>query len=203
MVVSAEEHARLDPYSHIAASKDIALLRKIEDLKTVVKAAKTGMLVTRDSNGNLHARAMSPANVVGDPQLNVVFLANNVSCNFEEIENDSHVNISFFDHDSTNWASFSGRARVTQEKDLIHKHWSNFISGYIGNLGDGVHKGDEGDPRLAVIEVIPDEIKYWISKQSAISRTVQVAVSAALGKATAPGELRTICKEEIQSIEIT
>ena len=71
------------------------------------------------------------------------------------------------------------------------------ITGYIGNLGDGVHKGDQGDPRIAVIEIVPDEIKYWVSKQSGISRTIQVAVSAAIGKATAPGELRSIRKEEV------
>lgn len=60
-----------------------------------------------------------------------------------------------------------------------------------------MHKGDETDPRVAVIEVIPDEIKYWISEQSAISRTIQVATSAVMGKATAPGKLRTIHKEEV------
>ncbi|KAG6375366.1 hypothetical protein JVT61DRAFT_2921 [Boletus reticuloceps] len=191
MVVTAEERGRLDPYSRIAESKDVPLLQKIKDLQTVVKTAKTGMLVTRDSNGNLHSRAMAPANVEAR------LLANNVSCKFEEIENDSHVNVSFFDPSSTDWASYSGRARVTQDKELIHQHWSMFISGYIGNLGDGVHKGDKGDPRVAVIEIIPDEIKYWISEQSRISRTAQVATSAVLGKATAPGELRTIRKEEV------
>ncbi|KAF8135404.1 hypothetical protein EV363DRAFT_1159124 [Boletus edulis] len=201
MVVTAEERGRLDPYSRIAESKDVSLIQKIKDLQLVVKNAKTGMLVTRDSNGNLHSRAMAPANVSGDSQLKLVFLANNVSCKFEEIENDSHVNVSFFDPSSTDWASYSGRARVTQDKELIHQHWSMFISGYIGNLGDGVHKGDKGDPRVAVIEIIPDEIKYWISEQSRISRTAQVATSAILGKATAPGELRTIRKEEIQLAE--
>ncbi|KAF8444617.1 hypothetical protein L210DRAFT_978303 [Boletus edulis BED1] len=201
MVVTAEERGRLDPYSRIAESKDVPLIQKIKDLQLVVKNAKTGMLVTRDSNGNLHSRAMAPANVSGDSQLKLVFLANNVSCKFEEIENDSHVNVSFFDPSSTDWASYSGRARVTQDKELIHQHWSMFISGYIGNLGDGVHKGDKGDPRVAVIEIIPDEIKYWISEQSRISRTAQVATSAILGKATAPGELRTIRKEEVQLAE--
>jgi general stress protein 26 len=197
-LISSDERARLDPYSRIAESKDVPLLQKIADLHLVVKAAKTGMLVTRDPNGNLHSRAMAPANVLGSSQLNLVFLANNVSCKFEEIENDSRVNVSFFDPSSTDWASYSGRARVTQDKELIHKHWSSSVTGYIGNLGDGVHKGDEGDPRIAVIEIIPDEIKYWISKQSSISRTLQVAASAVIGKATAPGELRTIHKEEIQ-----
>lgn len=71
------------------------------------------------------------------------------------------------------------------------------ITGYIGDLKDGVHRGDENDPRVAVIEVIPDEIKYWISKHSAAIRTAQVAANAAMGKATSPGELRIISKEEV------
>lgn len=159
MTLTSEERARLDPYSRIAESRDVSLLQKIagcnfavlcvpcylpldsSDLHLVVRASKTGMLVTRDSNGNLHSRAMTPANrefkyplllisphvpllAIRDSQLNLVFLANNVSSKCEEIENDSHVNVSFFDPSSTDWASYSGRARVTQDKELIHKHWS-------------------------------------------------------------------------------
>jgi hypothetical protein len=29
-------------------------------------------------------------------------------------------------------------------------------------LKDGVHTGDENDPRVSVIEVIPKEIQYWL-----------------------------------------
>ncbi|KIJ67792.1 hypothetical protein HYDPIDRAFT_165612 [Hydnomerulius pinastri MD-312] len=204
---ASEEQARLDPYSRLAENKDLTLQEKITDLHTVIAAAKTGMLVTRDSNGNLHSRAMNPATPYGETQLNLVFIANNASSKFEELQNDSHVNVSFCDPSSTDWASYSGRARVTQDRDLIHKHWSGFlaidiwvnsITGYIGDLKDGVHKGDEKDPRVAAIEIIPDEIKYWITKQTYVSRTVQVAASAAMGKATSPGELRTITKDEIQ-----
>lgn len=60
-----------------------------------------------------------------DTQLSLVFLANNVSHKFQEIENDAHVNVSFCDPSSTDWASYSGRARVTQDRDLINKHWSS------------------------------------------------------------------------------
>ncbi|KAG2126290.1 hypothetical protein DEU56DRAFT_742997 [Suillus clintonianus] len=192
------EQARLDPYTCAAENTDLTLQEKITDLHTVIKNAKIGMLVTRDANGNLHSRAMTPATPYSDTQLNLVFLANNVSHKFEEIENDAHVNVSFCDPSSTNWASYSGRARVTQDKDLINKHWSSFITGYIGDLKDGVHKGDKNDPRVAVIEIIPDEIKYWITKHSSAVRTAQVALGAATGKATSPGELRTISKEEVQ-----
>ncbi|KAG2074631.1 hypothetical protein BDR04DRAFT_1229224 [Suillus decipiens] len=192
------EQARLDPYSNLAENTNLSVQEKITDLHTVIKIAKTGMLVTRDANGNLHSRAMTPATPYNAMQLNLVFLANNVSHKFEEIENDAHVNVSFCDPSSTDWVSYSGRAKVTQDKDLIDKHWSSSITGYIGDLKDGVHKGDKNDPRVAVIEVIPDEIKYWITKHSSAVRAAQVAYGAATGKATAPGQLRIISKEEVQ-----
>ncbi|KAF8844295.1 hypothetical protein BDN67DRAFT_963041 [Paxillus ammoniavirescens] len=201
MVASSEERARLDPYSRIAENKDVALQDKITDLHTVTNAIKTGMLVTRDSNGNLHSRPMNLASPLDDLQLNLIFLANNASSKFDELENDFHVNVSFFDPSSTDWVSYAGKARVTQDRNLIHENWSALITGYIGDLGDGVHRGDEKDPRVAVIEIIPNEIKYWISQRSHATRTLQVAAGAVTGKATAPGELRTITKDEIQSVQ--
>jgi hypothetical protein len=36
-----------------------------------------------------------------------------------------------------------------------HKAW-------FGDLGDGVHKGDENDPRISLIEVTPDEVRRCV-----------------------------------------
>ena len=58
-------------------------------------------------------------------QVNLVFIANRASAKFDEIENDSHVNVSFYDPSSTNWASYSGRANISQDKEQISKHWSS------------------------------------------------------------------------------
>jgi len=55
----------------------------------------------------------------------------------------------------------------------------------------------ENDPRVSVIVVVPDEIRYWITHSNTVTRTAQVTVAAATGKATAPGELRTITKDEV------
>ena len=83
------------------------------------------MLTTRSDNGQLHSRAMNPSkrewahhpyrhqlpspshiqSGTTDTQLNLVFVANNVSHKFDEIQNDSHVNVSFYDPASSNWAS--------------------------------------------------------------------------------------------------
>lgn len=71
------------------------------------------------------------------------------------------------------------------------------IAGYFGDLGDGVHKGDEDDPRVTVIEVVPDEIHYFLATEGTIRRAVSEAVGAITGDVATPGELRTISKSEV------
>jgi len=191
-------NVHLDPYLAQAQNDNVTTLQKIDDLHKLVKGAQTGMLTTRASDGHLHARAMTPVGPLSNNQLNIVFIANNASPKFQELQNDSHVNVSFFDTSTTAWASFSGIARVIDDRSVIKKHWSSCIASYFGDLGDGIHKGDENDPRVAAIEVIPDEVRYWLATSGTISRGVQEIAAAARGTVTIPGELRTITKDEIQ-----
>ena len=80
------------------------------------------MLTTRSADGELHSRAMNPVSrrsfaaytlhiydylrlAEKENQLTLTFIANNVSHKFEELENDSHVNVSFLNPVTTSWAS--------------------------------------------------------------------------------------------------
>ena len=74
------------------------------------------------------------------------------------------------------------------------------IASYFGDLKDGVHKGDENDPRVSVIEVVPSEIKYWIVTHGSITRAAETAIGAVTGKTSAPGERRTITKSEVRAL---
>lgn len=158
-------------------------------------------------------------------QVNLLFIANNASPKFQELENDSHANVSFFDTSTTHWASYSGIAKVIEDRSVIKQYWDSWyvlvlyighscsnqtdvisrdsISAYFGDLGDGIHKGDENDPRVVIIEVVPDEVRYWLATSGAISRGVQEVAQAARGKVAVPGELRTITKEEVSSLQVT
>lgn len=71
------------------------------------------------------------------------------------------------------------------------------VSAYFGDLKDGTHKGDETDPRISVIEVVPEEIRYWMPTKGAIGRAIDAGVGAMTGRTSAPGELRTITKAEV------
>ncbi len=134
----------LDPYSTKAkeANANLTPQQKIDGLHAIVKKVKTAMLTTRDTDGHMHSRAMAPAGRESNTtceetcqltcmtayvatQVNLVFIANKASHKFEEIKNDAHVNVSFYDEQNTNWASYCGIAKVSQDKDLIAKHWSS------------------------------------------------------------------------------
>ncbi|KAJ7925255.1 hypothetical protein B0H13DRAFT_1148759 [Mycena leptocephala] len=186
----------LDPYTANAENTTLTPQEKIAGLHAILKSAKIGMLTTHGVDG-LHSRAMIPSSPFSDTQLTLVFIANNATAKFDEIKNDSHVNVSFCDTNSTSWASYSGTAKISQDKELIHKHFSSSMSAYFGDLKDGVHKGTADDPRVSVIEVVPDEIRYWVPTKGSIARVAEVAISSVTGKVTAPGELRTITQPEI------
>jgi general stress protein 26 len=148
-------------------------------------------------------------------QVNLFFIANNASHKFDEIKHDSNVNVSFYDQKTTGWASVSGVAKISQDKDLIKKFWSstfvcdpctlcdtyakcsNRITSFFGDLKDGKHDGSSDDPRVSLIEVVPSEIHYWVSTSSSISRTAEITYGALTGKARAPGEPRMISDAEV------
>ena len=51
----------LDTFTTLAQNKELTPQKKIEDLKSIMKVVQTGMLTTRDKQGRMHSRAMTPA----------------------------------------------------------------------------------------------------------------------------------------------
>jgi hypothetical protein len=70
------------------------------------------------------------------------------------------------------------------------------ISAYFGDLDDS-HRGDENDPRVVVIEIVPNEVRYWLANSGGISQSVQEVIKSVRGEVSIPGELRTITPEEV------
>jgi len=189
--------AKLDPTAK-TLNEDLTPQQKIDDLHVIIKACSAGMLTTRGPDGHLHSRAMAPCGPVSPSQTTLYFLANNVTHKFDDLENDSNVNVSFYDTATTSWVSYDAKAKVSQDRELIKTHWnSTQHPGYFGDLKDGKHDGTYNDPRVSIIEVIPNEIRYWVSSKHTIVKTVQMAVSSLTGHGTAPGELRIISGAEI------
>ena len=71
------------------------------------------------------------------------------------------------------------------------------MSAYFGDLKDGVHKGDETDPRVSIIELVPDEVRFWVSKKGAVGRAIDVTISNLTKNTSSPGDLITLTKAEV------
>ena len=79
--------------------------------------------------------------------------------------------------------------------NIVYHRYST--AGYFGDLHDGVHKGDENDPRVALIEVIPNEIRYYTASHGKLINSISNAASAATGRVSAPGSIRVISRQEV------
>ncbi|KAG8864588.1 hypothetical protein FRB96_005092 [Tulasnella sp. 330] len=172
--------------------------QKLKDLTSILSATKFAMLTTRNKSGCMHSRAMALASHEG---LHFCFLSDKDSSKQEELDEVDQVNVSFIDTSSTNWVSVSGNAKTHQDREHIKQLYSPTTRAWFGDLGDGIHKGDAEDPRIVVIEVIPDSIRYWFTNKTKIGQTVEILSSAVTGSVASPGELRTITREEIQAQE--
>ncbi len=71
------------------------------------------------------------------------------------------------------------------------------MAAYFGDLKDGVHKGDQSDPRISVIEVVPDEVRLWVATKGVVGRAIENAVSNVTSGVSTPGDLITIGKAEV------
>ncbi|KXN90853.1 Protein bli-3 [Leucoagaricus sp. SymC.cos] len=187
----------LDPFVAQASMTTASAKEKVDGLKEIIRSTETAMLTTRSADGHLHSRAMAPAHSDEDKELKFVFLANNVSHKFDEMKNDGNVNVAFLNPSTTAWASIAGKVKMTNDRDVVKKYWSKGTSAWFGDLKDGVHKGDETDPRVSVIEVIPEEVRYWYPTEGKVMRAVEIGIDALTGQVASPGELRTLTPKEV------
>merc|ERR1712093_356632 len=167
-----------DPYK--ATNKDeTSIQEKVEDLSEFVKACKFGMMTTRDgSSGALVSRCMAlAAQETGG--IDLIFHTNTESGKTNDIDSDSHINISFL-NSSGEWASVSGKASIVTDRD-------------------GKHDGSENDPRIGVIRVEAVTATYAVVRKNAVSRAAEMAQGVITGKAPAVNKLREISEQELST----
>lgn len=134
------------------------------------------MLTTISNSGQLNSRSMAP---VSTESLDIKFIGNLASGKFDELNSNSQVNISFSNPSSTNWISISGEAKIiTKEDDLekIKDLWTKDLESWFGDLNDGVHRGDYKDPRVGLISIHSNEVRYFINTSTALGQAFEVSV---------------------------
>ena len=166
--------------------------QKVEGLKDIIKDVGVAMLTTRSPDGKLASRPMAPAAIDG-----LVFshYLNTDSGKTDDVQTDPHVNISFYNPKTTDWVSVSGQAKINTDREKVKKHWSKALQAWFDKKDD-VRNGTHTDPRVALLDVTPDEIR-WFKAESSFKQFVEVTKAAVTGGVAATGTLVIISQDEV------
>ena len=126
-----------------------------------------------------------------------MFHTNTESGKTDDLESDPKINIAFL-NSSGEWASISGEAEITTDRDTIRKYYSQGLKAWLGDLGDGKHDGGPEDPRIGMIKVKARTITYATTGQTIVGRGVEVAKGIATGSAPNVNKLRELSEADIE-----
>ncbi|PYH99723.1 blue light-inducible protein Bli-3 [Aspergillus ellipticus CBS 707.79] len=185
----------LDPYL-AKSSEDPPTAQKISDLKSFITATKYGMLTTLSSDDELLAsRCMALA---GETSLDPILHTNLHSPKTLDLTTHPHqTNINFLDPVSGAWASLSGTAHILADRPTVEKYYSPALSAWFGDLGDGVHDGGPGDPRIGVIRIEVVEAVHAVARGGVLGRAVETVKSVASGDVPGVVGVRYLGREEV------
>ena len=171
--------------------------QQFTDFYKTVDSSKVGLLTTIRPGIGPVARSMAVAKRVGPDFL---FIANNHSNKFKDIENSSDALVTFQNSSSQDWVSVSGTVVTSANDDpRIKELYSPTLSAWFGDLGDGVHTGKAEDPRLTLIEVKAKYITYWLSQVTSLGFLKEVGLAALTGKVADTGVQRELNEDDIKA----
>jgi general stress protein 26 len=147
--------------------------KAIEKIQELANKAKSCFFCTEVSKGPSEGcRPMSVEKV--DANGHLWFLSAADSHKNEEIEANPNVKLYLQGSTHSDFLYLIGKARITKDKNKIEELW------------DSTHKTwfteGKNDPRVSVIEVIPEEGYYWDTKHGNFVAGIKIMIGAALGK---------------------
>ena len=122
--------------------------KKIGEL---VKDIRIAMMTTVAKDNTMSSRPMAVQDKPFDGTL--WFLTRSTSEKIDEIEEDSHVTLTFAEPGDSTYIALKGRAHVNQDRAKIKELWNPMYKAWFP-------KGED-DPEIAVLRVDVSEADYW------------------------------------------
>jgi len=137
---------------------EVPVEKKLDDLYKLIDGIETAMVTTRRADGTLVSRAMQTQRRTTGSDL--WFMTNIESEKFEDIARDPHVNVSYYKDRTREWVSVSGRAILSRDRDLIDSLYQPDWKIWLSDEQDGKRDGGPHDPRIGLILVEADMVRY-------------------------------------------
>ncbi|MDQ2667159.1 MAG: pyridoxamine 5'-phosphate oxidase family protein [Gemmatimonadota bacterium] len=170
--------------------------KKIDELYKLIEDIEIAMFTTRRADGQLVSRPMATQERVSGSDL--WFVTDVSSHKLDELESDSHVNLSYYNMKSREYVSVAGTATLTQDKNLIHELYKPDWKAWFGDEG-GAKDGGPDDPRLALVLVEAHSVEYLVTTKPRPVVLFEVAKAMVTGTPPKVGEQRTLSERELHS----
>lgn len=168
--------------------------KKIDELYKLIDGIEVAMFTTRRSDGSLVSRPM--ANQKRIPGADLYFVTDVESHKLEELENDPHVNVSYYRDRTREWVSVAGTARVSRNRSNIKELYKPSWKAWFADEG-GSRDGGPDDPRIGLILVEADSVEYMLVNKPRPLVLFEVARGVITGKRPDVGEERHISGGEL------
>jgi general stress protein 26 len=122
-------------------------LAKFYDL---IDDLEVAMMTTRRRDGHLRSRAM--ANQQRADGADLWFVTAEGAAKLDDIANDPHVNLAYYNDSSREWISVSGTATISRDRETIRQLYASDWQMWFSDEGDPRH-GTADDPRIVLIGI--------------------------------------------------
>jgi len=164
---------------------------ELDELYELIEDMEIAILTTRRADGRLVSRPMDTQDV--DDQFDLWFMTTNETEKLDELEQDPNVNVAYYDADSYEWVSVSGRARPVRDRDAIHRLYDASWKVWLEDKGDE-RDGGPDDPRIVLIEVEVDSVVYMKRKASKPRAAFEIVKGFVTGERPDLGEVKRVEK---------
>lgn len=159
----------------------------------MIEDIDTAMFTTRRRNGHLVSRPM--ANQVAADGADLWFVTSRDASKLDDLEHDSHVNLSYYKDRTREWVSVSGIAKVSTDRQKIRELYRPDWKAWFGDEG-GEHDGTADDPRIVLVGVDIESATFMEVTKPQPVILFELVKGLVTGKAPEIGEMQTVTKTE-------
>ncbi len=173
---------------------EVSTEKKLNDLYDLVDEVEIAMMTTRRSDGYLVSRPM--ATQARDGVADLWFVTSLETNKLDELEFDPHVNLAYYRDGSREWVSVSGTARLSRDRDTIHRLYEPDWRMWFGDEG-GARDGGPDDPRIALVLVEAHSVHYLKKDRPAPLVLFELARGMVTGTPPRIGDQRELGPDEL------
>lgn len=185
-----------DKVKQANADDEVSTERKIEDLYDLIDGIEVAMMTTRRPDGRLVSRAMQTQEHRAHADL--WFVTNIADEKIDELAQDPQVNLAYYKDRTREWVSVSGRAILSQDRDLVRGLYKPDWKAWFPDEG-GDRNGGPDDPRIALINVHAESVVYSKKDRPALMQMFSLAKAMVTGSAPKMADLRSVSEQELRT----